>query len=91
MDRPNRHMAGDILVSLSGVLRYCNIARWNVSVSSSPFGPVLSVMSLLTVFTPLLLDSCYVGRQRRRGDGVQYTPVCQELPGRRGSKFRTTV
>ena len=49
--RPKTHIAGDSFVSLSGVLRYCSIARWNASVLSSPFGPVLLVMSLFTVLT----------------------------------------
>ena len=49
---PNMHIAGDSLVSLSGVLRYCSMARWKESVSISPVGPVLLVMSLFTVLTP---------------------------------------
>ena len=39
-------------MSLSGVFLYCRMARWKASVSSSPFGPVLSVIMRLTVFTP---------------------------------------
>ena len=35
---PNMHIAGENLVSLSGVFLYCRIARWNWSVMSSPLG-----------------------------------------------------
>ena len=52
IDLPKTHIAGDSVVSLSGQLRYCNIARWKESVSSSPSGPVLSVISRLVVLTP---------------------------------------
>ena len=52
MGRPKTHIAGDTLVSLSGQFLYCRIARWNESTSRSPLGPVLSVIILLTVFTP---------------------------------------
>ena len=51
--RPKTHIAGEIFVSGSGVLRYCSIAICTASVSSSPFGPVLSVMSRFIVFTPI--------------------------------------
>lgn len=51
--RPNRHMAGDRRVSLSGVFLYCRTARWNLSVSMVPSGPVLSTIILLMVFTPI--------------------------------------
>ena len=50
--RPKIHMAGDSRVSLSGVLRYCRMARWKESVSRQPSGPVLSVIIHLIVFTP---------------------------------------
>lgn len=33
MGRPNMYIAGDNLVSLSGVLRCCKTACWNVSTS----------------------------------------------------------
>ena len=49
---PKIHMAGDSLVSGSGVFLYCSIARWKASTSSSPLAPVLLVMSLFTVLTP---------------------------------------
>ena len=51
--RPKTHIAGESFVSGSGVLRYCSIAICTASVSSSPFGPVLSVMSRFIVFTPI--------------------------------------
>ena len=51
--RPKTDMAGDSLVSGSGVLRYCNIATLKASVSSSPVGDVLEVMSRFTVLTPI--------------------------------------
>ena len=51
-DRPKTHIAGESFVSLSGVFLYRRMARWKASVSSSPFGPVLSVIMRLTVFTP---------------------------------------
>ena len=47
------HIAGDSVVVGSGQFLYCSIARWNESVSISPLGPVLSVIILLTVFTPI--------------------------------------
>ncbi len=53
MGLPNTHIAGDNFVSGSGVLRYCSMALWSESVSSSPFGPVLDVMSLFAVLTPI--------------------------------------
>ena len=49
--RPNTHIAGDILVSGSGVLRYCKTARCTASVSRSPFAPVLSVIKRFIVLT----------------------------------------
>ena len=51
--RPNTDMAGDRPVSLSGVFRYCNIARWKASVSRLPLALVLFVISLLMVLTPI--------------------------------------
>ena len=51
-DRPKTHIAGESFVSLSGVFLYCRMARWKASVSSLPFGPVLSVIMCLTVYTP---------------------------------------
>ena len=51
MARPNKHSAGDSLVSLSGQLRYWSMALWKVSTSSSPRGPVLSAIMRFTVFT----------------------------------------
>ena len=53
MGWPKRHIAGESLVSWLGVLRYCNIAWLNASVSSSPFGPELSMCIHLTVLTLL--------------------------------------
>ena len=50
---PNMHIAGENLVSLSGVFLYCRIARWDWSVLSSPLGLVLPVIRRLTVFTPI--------------------------------------
>ena len=52
IDLPNRYCAGDSVVSLTGVFRYCSMARCKASVSRSPLGLVFSVMSLFTVFTP---------------------------------------
>ena len=51
--RPNRHMAGETLVSGSGVLRYCNIAILNASVFRVPRGEVLDVIIRFRVFTPI--------------------------------------
>ena len=51
-DRPKTHIAGKSFVSLSGVFLYCRMARWKTAVSSLPFGPVLSVIMCLTVYTP---------------------------------------
>ena len=51
--RPKIHMAGDSFVSGSGVFRYWRMARWSLSVSSSPLGPVLEVMMRFAVFTPI--------------------------------------
>ena len=53
MGRPNICTAGDSFVSLSGVLRYCKIACWNLSTSRSPLSPVLLVMSLFMDLTPI--------------------------------------
>ena len=50
---PKTHITGESLVSLSGVLRYWRIARWNISVFRSPLGPVLSISNRFTVFTPI--------------------------------------
>lgn len=47
--RPKTDMAGDSLVTGFGVLRYCNIATLKASVSSSPVGDVLEVMSRFAV------------------------------------------
>ena len=49
---PNTHMAGDSLVSGSGVFLYCRIALWRALVSSPPPGNVLEQIKRLTVFTP---------------------------------------
>ena len=49
---PKRIWAGESFVSLSGVLRYCSIARWNLSVCKVPLGPVLSISNRFIVFTP---------------------------------------
>ena len=48
----NKHMAGEIFVMGSGVLRYCRIAGWNVSMLMAPSFPILPVINLLTVLTP---------------------------------------
>ena len=64
----NTHIAGDNLVTLSGDLRYCRIARCKKSVSSSPFGPVLSVIKRLTVLRQLQLCNCYAEKQPMKGD-----------------------
>ena len=53
MGLPKTHMAGDNPVSLSGVFRYCSMARWNLSVFRVPPGPVFSMIILLTVFTAI--------------------------------------
>ncbi len=50
---PKTHIAGEILVTGSGVFLYCRMARWTASVSRSPFSPVLSVMRRFIVFTPI--------------------------------------
>ena len=42
---PKIHIAGESLVSLSGVLRYWRIAGWNLSVFRSPFAPVIHQQS----------------------------------------------
>ena len=46
------HIAGESCVSLSGVFLHWSIARWNVSVSSSSLGPVLSAIRRLSVLAP---------------------------------------
>ena len=51
MLRPTSIWAGDILISWSGVFRYCISARANLSVSRYPLGPMLSNISHLTVLT----------------------------------------
>ena len=53
MGLPKTHCAGDSLVSGSGVLRYCRIARWNSSVSRLPSGVVLLVMRRFIVLTAI--------------------------------------
>ena len=50
--RPKTHWAGDNFVVWSGVLRYINMARWNVSVSSLPLASVLSIIIRFDVLTP---------------------------------------
>ena len=62
MGRPKTHIAGDSFVSGSGVLRYWSIALYTASVSSSPFGPVLSVMSRFIVFTPISAQQLLWGK-----------------------------
>ena len=52
IDLPKRHWAGDSLVLLSGVLRYCNIALRKQFVLRQPLAPVFLKSSLLMVFTP---------------------------------------
>jgi hypothetical protein len=49
---PKTHIAGESCVSLSGVFLHWSIARWNVSVSSSSLGPVLSAIRRLSVLAP---------------------------------------
>ncbi len=49
----NTTMAGEILVTGSGVLRYVNTARWKRSVSRSPLSGVLLASACLTVLTPI--------------------------------------
>ena len=49
---PKIHIAGDSFMSVAGEFQYCSIALWKASVLSSPFGPVLLVISLFTVVTP---------------------------------------
>ena len=51
---PKTHIAGEIFVTGSGVLRYCSTALCTASVGSSPFGPVLLVISCFIVFMPHL-------------------------------------
>ena len=46
------HRGGELGIA-SGVLRYCSITRCKASVLSSPFEPVLLVISLFTVLTPI--------------------------------------
>ena len=60
MARPKMHIAGESLVSLSGVFRYCSMARWKVSVSRSSFEAVLSMSSRFTVLTPTSARQCAV-------------------------------
>ena len=50
---PNTHLAGDSFVAGSGVFRYCSMAHCKASVFRLPRGSVLSVMSRLTVLTPI--------------------------------------
>lgn len=50
IERPNTNIAIDYLVSLLGVLRYCRVARFKESVSSSPFGPVLARITFEFVY-----------------------------------------
>ena len=48
--RPKRHVAGDCLVA---ELRYWSMARCTASTSTSPSGPTLPAMILLTVLTAI--------------------------------------
>ena len=48
---PKMNMAGETLVSRSGVFLCWRMAHWSVSALISPWGSTLLVMSLLMVFT----------------------------------------
>ena len=50
---PKMHVAGDTLVSWSGVFLYWRMARWYVSTLMSPWDPTLLVTTLLMVFTAI--------------------------------------
>ena len=66
----NKHMAGEIFVMGSGVLRYCRIAAWNASTLMAPSFPILPAINLLTVLTPAVaVWECY-GAQ-----SVVHTPL----------------
>ena len=66
--RPKTHWAGDNFVVWSGVLRYINMARWNLSVSSLSLASVLSIIIRFDVLTPT--SSHCVGRLPRKGGDV---------------------
>ena len=88
MGLPKTHIAGESLVSASGVLRYCSIARCKASVLSSPFEPVLLVISLFTVFNPT--SAIAMGKGHRR-EAVMDTPVLEEFVGCSSCEFRSAV
>ena len=50
--RPKTHWAGDNFVVGSGVLRYIDMARWNLSVSSLPLASELSIIIRFDVLMP---------------------------------------
>ena len=58
---PKRHMAGERWVSRSGVFRYCNMARLNLSVFRDPL-LVFSVIKRFTVLTPTLARQLLWGK-----------------------------
>ena len=51
--RPNTISAGERLSSGVGVFRYVSIARWNAGISTSPCGPVFSMIMRLADLTPI--------------------------------------
>ena len=70
--RPNTHIAGDIFVSGSGVLRYCKTARCTASVSRSPFPPVLFVIKRFIVLTATSARQLLWGKATE--DSLWFTP-----------------
>ena len=64
--RHEMQMACDISESASGVLRCYRVAFWNASVTSSPLGPVLPLMSRFILFTPIYTLQFESGKSDRR-------------------------
>ena len=86
MGRLKTHIAGDSFVSGSGVLRYWSIALCTASVSSSPSGPVLSVMSRFILFTPISARQLLWGKPP-----VVHAPSVKEIPGLGGGELWSPV
>ena len=85
---PNTHIAGESLVSLSGVILYCSMTRWKTSASRSTFLPgVVDDES----FDRLNLSTTVTVRECSRRETMVYAPVFEELTSGCGCKFWTTV
>ena len=86
MGRPKTHIAGDRPVSLSGVLQYWSMARWNPSEFSLPSAVTLPVRRRLAV-----LSTAVAVGEGNRGDPMSYAPVAEEGGGQVGCEFRSPV